>query len=486
MVLPSADPYVEVNRRLNALNGAGAAAITALTAASIWGQWRALAVVAGIQVLVIPFNLWVNLVYLPKKGRVAEVPRVLVNIATSLLVNHVAGWPAPAWLWLPFIALAFDQFDRRVANLTLLGFCFSFDLTALVEHVPLVFPLCSTALALFSAEVSRLRFSVIRDMLLASERQRRELEQAHASLHEAHVELKHEALARQEAERELQHAHKLEAVGRLAAGIAHEINSPVQFVGDSIAFVRDATADVMQVLEKHQALRRAVLASAPEPELARLAGVAAECEASSDLAYVVEHAPKALERALDGLGRVTTIVSSMKEFAHPDRKEMTPADINHAVETTLTIARNEYKYVADVTTELGVLPPVRCHLGDVNQAILNVIVNAGHAIAEVVEGTDRRGRITVRTRRDGGDVVIAIADTGGGIPAPIRERIFEPFFTTKEVGKGTGQGLAIARSIVVAKHGGALTFETEVGKGTTFYLRLPIGGLRAAETDAAA
>jgi signal transduction histidine kinase len=486
VVASNTDPYVEVNRRMSTLNGAGATIITALTAACIWGQWRALALVAGVQLLVILFNVWVNLVYLARRGRAAEAPRLIVNIGTALLVNHVAGWPAPSWLWLPFVALAFDQFDRRIANFTLVGFCLAFDLTALLDGVPVIYPLCSTALALFASEVSRLRFAVIRDMLLASERQRSELEDAHASLHAAHASLKHEVLARQEAERELQLAHKLEAVGRLAAGIAHEINSPVQFVGDSIAFLRDSTEDMLKVLERHRALRRAVLASAAQAELSALATAADEAEANADLEYVAEQAPKALERALDGLGRVATIVRSMKEFAHPDHKEMIPADINHAIETTLTIARNEYKYVADVETDLGELPPVRCHLGDVNQAILNVVVNAGHAIAEVVQGTERRGRISIRTWRDDDAVVIAVGDTGGGILPAIRARIFEPFFTTKEVGKGTGQGLAIARSIVVAKHGGTLTFETEVGKGTTFHLRLPIDGLPASESDAAA
>jgi len=485
VVAPNTDPYVEVNRRLSALNVGAATVITALTAVCTWGQWRALAVVAGVQLVVIPFNVWVNLVYLARRGRAAEAPRLIVNIGTALLVNHVAGWPPPSWLWLPFVALAFDHFDRRVATLTVLGFCVAFAATALFDGVAVVYPLCATVLALFASEVSRLRFAVIRDMLLASERQRGALEEAHASLHTAHASLKHEVLARQEAERELQHAHKLEAVGRLAAGIAHEINSPVQFVGDSIAFLRDSTEDLLKVLVKHQALRRAVLANAGATELTELAQAADEADAHADLPYVVEQAPKALERALDGLGRVATIVRSMKEFAHPDHKEMMPADINHAIETTLTIARNEYKYVADVETSLGELPPVRCHLGDVNQAILNVVVNAGHAIAEVVQGTERRGRISVTTRLEGDAVLIAIADTGSGIAPEIRSRIFEPFFTTKEVGRGTGQGLAIARSIVVAKHGGTLTFETEVGKGSTFYLRLPVDGLPA-ETDAAA
>jgi signal transduction histidine kinase len=165
----------------------------------------------------------------------------------------------------------------------------------------------------------------------------------------------------------------------------------------------------------------------------------------------------------------------MKEFAHPDQKEKVSADLNRALQTTLNIARNEYKYVADVATEFGDLPPVFCHVGDLNQVFLNLIVNAAHAIGDVVRQSGRKGTIRIRTSQEGGLARIDIADTGAGIPEAIRQRVFEPFFTTKEVGKGTGQGLAIARSIVVSKHGGTLMFESEVGKGTTFTIRLPIG-----------
>ncbi len=164
----------------------------------------------------------------------------------------------------------------------------------------------------------------------------------------------------------------------------------------------------------------------------------------------------------------------MKEFAHPDRIEKANACINHAIKTTLVIAKNEYKYVADVTTDLGELPPVSCHINQLNQVFLNIIVNAAHAIADKVAGTGKRGVINISTYLAGDDVVVAIRDTGGGIPEAVRDRIFDPFFTTKEIGKGTGQGLAIARSVVVDKHGGHLRFTTEIGRGTTFYIRLPI------------
>jgi PAS domain S-box-containing protein len=271
-------------------------------------------------------------------------------------------------------------------------------------------------------------------------------------------------------ELELRQAQKLESVGRLASGVAHEINTPVQFVSDSVHFVRDAMRDLALVLDKYRE-------GAPD---------AAETAADADLPYLLENVPKALDRSLEGLHRVTVIVRSMKEFAHPDQKEMTAVDLNQAINSTLVIARNEYKYVADVETDFGELPLVICHGGDVNQVILNLVVNAAHAIGDVVNGTDRRGRITVQTRCDGPSVSIRVGDTGGGIPDVIRGRIFDPFFTTKEVGKGTGQGLSIAHSVIVEKHGGDLTFETEVGRGTSFIIRLPVDGKKATVLGAAA
>jgi signal transduction histidine kinase len=224
--------------------------------------------------------------------------------------------------------------------------------------------------------------------------------------------------------------------------------------------VRDALRDLSFVLQKYR----------------EGASDVAQAEADADLPYLLDNVPKALDRALEGLDRVTVIVRSMKEFAHPDRKEMTAVDLNQAINSTLIIARNEYKYVADVETDLGELPLVMCHGGDVNQVVLNIVVNAAHAISDVVNGTDRRGRITVQTRHDGASVVIRIGDTGGGISADIASRVFDPFFTTKDVGKGTGQGLAIAHAVILEKHGGDLTFETEVGSGTTFIIRLPVDG----------
>jgi signal transduction histidine kinase/uncharacterized membrane protein affecting hemolysin expression len=272
-------------------------------------------------------------------------------------------------------------------------------------------------------------------------------------------------------ENDLAQAQKLESVGRLAAGVAHEINTPVQFVSDSVLFVREAMDDLTGIVDKYRELR---VAAEQGQDVGTAAIAAKEAEDDADLDYILENAPVALDRARDGLSRVAAIVRSMKEFAHPDRKEMVQADLNQAIASTLVIASNEYKYVAEVQTEFGEIPPVNCYAGEINQVVLNLIVNAAHAIGDVVKGTPEKGCIRVSTRVVDGQVEIAIADSGKGIPVEVRSRIFDPFFTTKEVGKGTGQGLAIARTVVVDKHKGTLHFETELGKGTTFFIRLPV------------
>ena len=266
---------------------------------------------------------------------------------------------------------------------------------------------------------------------------------------------------------ELQQAQKLEAVGRLASGIAHEINTPIQYIGDNTRFLEEAFGALSELLRLHE---KALEASAPPAAVRQELSAARE---RVELDYLLDQGPKSIARTLEGLQRVASIVRAMKEFAHPDQKEMVATDLNRAVLATLEVARNEYKYVAEVETELGDIPLVTCHAGDLNQVFLNVIVNAAHAIEDVVKGTQRRGAIRVETRREGASVVVAISDTGGGIPTTIRDRIFDPFFTTKDVGRGSGQGLAIARS-VVGQHKGSLTFDTREGEGTTFFIRIPI------------
>jgi PAS domain S-box-containing protein len=281
---------------------------------------------------------------------------------------------------------------------------------------------------------------------------------------------------RKRLEVELRHAQKLEAVGGLAAGIAHEINTPIQFVGDNVRFLEEAFGTLSSLMLRYRQFREAVVAGKESLSLAEEAGKA---EQAADLDWLTDEVPKAVAQTLDGVNRVATIVRAMKDFAHPDRNEKSATDLNKALESTLIVARNEVKYVADVETDFGSLPPVLCHSGDLNQVFLNLLVNAAHAIGDVVKGADKRGVIRVQTRREGDIVEVRISDSGSGIPVGIRDKVFEPFFTTKEVGRGTGQGLAIARSVVVDKHGGTLTFETEEGRGTTFIVRLPIAGSEA-------
>jgi PAS domain S-box-containing protein len=273
-------------------------------------------------------------------------------------------------------------------------------------------------------------------------------------------------------EMQLVHAQKLESIGQLAAGIAHEINTPTQFVGDNTRFLHEAFRDLRKLLDRYAEVAEACRGGPVPPELlARMDATAREI----DLPYLAEEIPKAIDQSLEGVARVAKIVRAMKDFSHPGGEEKKAVDLNKAIESTITVARNEWKYVAEMVTDFDpALPPVPCLAGDVNQVILNLIINAAHAIADVVAGTDAKGQITVGTRRGRGWVEVRVSDTGTGIPEAVRPKIFEPFFTTKEVGKGTGQGLAIARSVVVEKHGGSITFETEVGKGTTFVIRLPL------------
>lgn len=287
---------------------------------------------------------------------------------------------------------------------------------------------------------------------------------------------------RQQMDLQLRQAQKLETVGQLAAGIAHEINTPTQYVGDNTRFVKDSFAAIFKVLQCHEELLAAARNNSITPELLARNE---EMVAASDLEYLCEQIPSALKETLEGVDRVSKIVRAMKEFSHPGGKEKTAADLNRAIESTVTVARNEWKYVAELKLELAPdLPLVPCFLGELNQCLLNLLVNAAHAIGDVIKkNPGTLGLITVQTRHVGDDVEVRVADSGTGIPEAARSKIFEPFFTTKEVGKGTGQGLSIVYGTIVKKHGGTVNFETELGKGTTFILRLPVNPKAAPETN---
>jgi PAS domain S-box-containing protein len=270
-------------------------------------------------------------------------------------------------------------------------------------------------------------------------------------------------------ERELAQAQKLESIGQLSAGIAHEINTPTQFIGDNIRFLQESFQEVLGLVGKLTTLvadhKDGIVPSAP---------IAAALD-GPDVSYLRDEIPKAIAQSLEGIERIARIVSAMKEFSHPGL-EKTPVDLNHAIAVTITVASNEWKYIAEVKTDFDpALPPVPVMPGAFNQVILNILVNAAHAVSAAMgEGALAKGTITVVTRRIEDWVEIRISDTGCGMPAKIINRIFDPFFTTKPVGKGTGQGLAIAHDVVVKKHGGTISVDSEPGVGTTFTLRLPL------------
>jgi two-component system, NtrC family, sensor kinase len=285
------------------------------------------------------------------------------------------------------------------------------------------------------------------------------------------IAVKEDVSERRAMESELRQAQKLEGIGQLAAGIAHEINTPAQFVTDNLTFLQESWESAKPVLDQYRKTMSEVLARvAPEA-----AAFLAKAEQGCDLDFISAEVPHAIEQSLDGARRVANIVRAMKEFSHPDSAEKSDTDLNRGILSTITVARNEWKYVAEMETELDQsLPKVFCYPGEVNQVILNLVVNAAHSIKDKVKDGEK-GKIKVSTRSRGETVEISIADNGMGIPESIQNRIYEPFFTTKEVGKGTGQGLSFAHSVVVKKHQGKIWFETEIGRGTTFFLELPLG-----------
>jgi PAS domain S-box-containing protein len=258
---------------------------------------------------------------------------------------------------------------------------------------------------------------------------------------------------------QLAQAQKLESIGQLAAGIAHEINTPIQYIGDNAKFLGEAFQDLIRQI----------------PSVQAPVGSESRSGSDSDLEYLREEIPNAIAQLLEGVERVACIVRGMKEFSHPGSPEKTLADINRAIESTVLVSQNEWKYCADLTADYDrSLPLIPCLIGEFNQVILNLIVNAAHAIRDVVGNSGQKGAIQIITRRNGSWVEVLVSDTGTGIPEAIQSKVFDPFFTTKPVGRGTGQGLAIAHAVIVGKHSGTISFETAAGSGTTFRVRLPL------------
>ncbi len=278
-------------------------------------------------------------------------------------------------------------------------------------------------------------------------------------------------------EQNLRQAQKLEAMGTLAGGIAHEINTPAQFVGSNLEFILESLPDLTEFVEACHKLTESEN-NIDDPLKKELTNLYED----NDIDYLLSEIPAALEQSKDGIDQVSKIVRSMKQFAHPGHETAKATDLNEALENTATVCRNEWKFSAQIVYDLEPnLPMVPCHQSELNQVFLNLIVNAAHAIGTVTNSD--KGTITLTTKNADDFVEIRIADDGPGIPEDIQPKIFDPFFTTKEPGKGTGQGLAIAYSIVKDKHNGEITFESEPGKGTAFIIRLPVNMDRQDNTE---
>lgn len=277
-----------------------------------------------------------------------------------------------------------------------------------------------------------------------------------------------------ETQGQLVHSQKLKAIGQLAAGIAHEINTPLQYVGDNVDFLREGFSDLWTWLESYG---RLLESARQHPALAGEVADVDRVREEIDADYYHEQIPRALEQSLHGIGTVSEIVRAIKQFSHPGKNQRRLGSTNKAITNTILVARHEWKYVAEVTTDLDPhLPHVPLLAAEFNQVLLNLIVNAAHSIAEVVgDGAKGKGVIHISTRQHDGAVEVRVRDTGAGVPDEVRAHLFDPFFTTKEEGRGSGQGLAIARSVIVDKHGGEIHLEQpEDGEGCTFVIRLPL------------
>ncbi len=289
------------------------------------------------------------------------------------------------------------------------------------------------------------------------------------------TQYKHMAERNRSMEVELRQAHKLEAVGQLAAGIAHEINTPTQFISDNLNFLKDVMADVNDLVALYSELADT---AAAHPDQQSSVEQISNFREEIDYENTIADTLSAIQQSLEGTERISSIVKSMKEFSHPGGTEKESVDINKAIQSTINVARNEWRYIAEMVADLSPnLPLLPCYPGEINQTILNLIVNAAHAIDEKTQqdGSTEKGTITVSSRMDMGNIVVAISDTGCGIPAENIDKIYNQFFTTKAAGKGTGQGLAMAYACITERHRGKLDVDSTVGVGTTFTLTFDIG-----------
>lgn len=259
---------------------------------------------------------------------------------------------------------------------------------------------------------------------------------------------------------QLVQAEKMASIGQLAAGVAHEINNPIGFVNSNMGALKSYVATLFGVIQDYE---DSIAANAPAPALlAQLAAV----RSKADLAFVQEDAADLVRQSMDGLKRVKDIVQALNDFAHVGENERRPADLHQGLDSTLSMVASELRHKATVEKHYGQLPAVTCVPSQLNQVFMNLLVNAGQAIAH-------KGVITIRTGVEAGMAWVAIGDSGAGIAPENLSRIFEPFFTTKPIGTGTGLGLSLSYGII-SRHGGRLEVVSTPGVGSTFTIRLPL------------
>ena len=422
-----ADPtehYVRMTKQLVQDQEKWAAFVQLVIALSVLPNWRHFGL-ACITLVLVPLNVFVTTTLVPRFGPVvAEAVRGVTNVTLSCVVYHFIGWPTAAYLWLPYVALVADGSRRDLAYGMLAFSVAGYWIGSLADGIAWQRPFVWTAIAILCRQFTDRRVGIAHELWIGSIA--------------AHEKLKAEVAARLRAEVELRQGQKLEAIGRLAAGgrARDQQSAPVR---------RQQRAARCRWRRRHRRLHRPRV-TRRHPRIGR-----------DDAGW---RETRDCDRPCDERPR------------HPDRGEKTPTDLKREIEATLVVSRHAYAHVAEVNTHFTELPVAACYPGAIGQVVLNLVVNAAQAIAA---HTDRRGRgtIALSATAEAGDAVISVTDDGGGIPAAVRDRVFEPFFTTRSAGTGTGQGLAIARSLVEA-HGGTLGFVTEIGQGTTFTIRLPL------------
>jgi two-component system NtrC family sensor kinase len=383
-------------------------------------------------------------------------------------VGAIFGYPRPELMGLDFAVLAPD-FERHLGGARLQGLADSDDAGRMRSWDPVEI-----------IGMQRTGRRIVLDVSFSESR--------HNEHDRVRTAMIRDVTERRRLEAQRTQAQKLESIGQLAAGVAHEINTPIQYIGDNLQFLRESCDSLGPAFRIQQRLYKEATSGTIE---AATVSAIRSMKDTVDFEYLEREMPCAINQALEGVHHVADIVRAMKEFAHPGTAEMVPTDLNHLIETTVLISRHQWKYVADVNVDLDPgLPFVACLAGEVSQVLLNLIANAADAITDAQKDSPgAKGVMTIKTRLVDNSAEVRLSDSGVGIPLDIRSKIFDPFFTTKDVGKGSGQGLALAYATIVQKHHGTIDLETTVGVGTTFIVRLPLSWLeevQAAPTESVA